>query len=210
MIMSTKFYFTLIWIAGFTLTACNNVQNSETLSEEAVVIEDAKGLQPDLSSATVQWTAFKTTDKVPVKGHFTEIELSNFKEGNTLEEVLDHVQFKLDAFKSDTEDPERDETIKKNFFEKMMEPGSISGKFVYTSEAWYMDIKMNGVNVKLPVEIDFEDNVAQLSATLDLNDFKAINALKALSAACHDLHMGGDGVSKTWDVVEVNASLAFN
>lgn len=208
--MQTKFYFTLILIAGFTLTACNNGQKNETLSEDVVVTEEDNGLQPDLSSATVQWTAFKTTEKVPVKGHFTEIELSNFREGNTLEEVLDHVQFKLNAFKSDTEDPDRDETIKKNFFEKMMEPGSISGKFVYASDGWYMDIKMNGVNVKLPVEIDFVDNLAQLSATLDLNDFKALNALKALNDACHDLHMGGDGVSKTWEVVEVNASLAFN
>ncbi len=207
--MKTKFYLSILILSGLNLIACNNTPQSENDAiSESEQVEDY-ALIPETESATVEWTAFKTTEKVPVKGWFTEIEITDIRSGNSLEEVLDGVQFTLNSFELETNDTARDETIRKNFFEQMMEPGTVKGKFNSDGNGWTVDLRMNGVNVIVPAEISLENNTAELIATLDLNEFKALKALKTLHDACYDLHMGGDGVSKTWDVVEVKATLSF-
>lgn len=206
--MNKRFYFSFLMSAGLFLTACSS-NESEQSEAEVVTVEESSGLSIDESTIEVQWTAYKTTEKVPVKGHFRQVEIYDINEADDLAGALNGAKFKLDAFQSDTDDPDRDVTIRENFFEKMMEPGEVTGTFTVDGDEWSVKLKMNGVSVTVPAQVTVNENDAELIASLDLNEFAAIKALNFLNEACHDLHMGGDGISKTWDVVDVRATLAF-
>lgn len=191
-------YGTLAMIALF-LTACSEKKT-----------QDQAFMIPVQDSVVVEWTAYKTTDKLPVKGNFTTVNLDSYGEGSTVASVLDGAKFSINAMEIATGDESRDVKIKDSFFGLMTEPGVITGEFVQTGAEWFVKLKMNGVTVeKLPAKVEITDNTAQVTASIQLADFKALEVLEALNTACFDLHIGGDGISKTWDVVDISASVSF-
>ena len=193
--------FGLFLIVAMTLAACKNQpkQAEQTATMQAVS-----------QSASVEWTAYKTTEKVPVKGTFKSVTIQNTGTGATVEEVANGTEFAINDFEISTNDTTRDATIVANFFKVMDDAGNISGKVFKEGDAWFVKLKLNGITVeKLPAQVSFEGNTAQLTASIQLADFNALNALASLNKACGDLHKGADGISKTWDVVDVKASLQF-
>lgn len=167
-------------------------------------------MKPIESSIKIEWTAYKTTDKVPVKGNFNWVELTNIGEGKAVEDFFNQAEFSLNAFDLSTGDIARDEKIQKSFFGLMNEAGKISGQFIFENNQWTIKLKMNGIWVNnIPAKIQFGDNLLNISASVDLKDFKALNVLEALNSVCFDLHKGADGISKVWDIVDVQASIKF-
>jgi len=205
--MKKKLFLSALLVTGFLITSCSNTStDNKTATEQS----GETGLQPVTDSLKVDWTAYKTTDKVPVAGSFTKVTLSNISSGTTLESVLNNATFTIDANELVTGDTARDRKIVQFFFSKMASPGEITGQLHYEEGQWSVALTMNGVTVgSLPAEMSFGQGVAQLKTTIDLNDFKALTALKSLNDACHELHMGSDGISKTWEVVDVVATLPF-
>lgn len=193
----------LLMIAGVAFTSCkNNSSDSQT--------EAAAGVQPEIGTAKVEWTAYKTTDKIPVKGEFTKVTIDDYTKSDNWEEAVNGLQFTISSFNISTNDPDRDQTIVDNFFAKMMEAGTIKGEVMKENENWFVNLNMNGVKVdELPATVTFENNVAHLTTTINLDQFNALDALASLNKACGDLHKGADGVSKTWEEVSVSASLEF-
>ena len=49
----------------------------------------------DQSSSKVGWTAYKTTDKAPVKGEFKKIAITNPKSSGNASELLNGVEFSI-------------------------------------------------------------------------------------------------------------------
>jgi hypothetical protein len=43
----------------------------------------------------------------------------------------------------------------------------------------------------------------KVRGTFSLEDFGAIKAYQSIQNKCYDLHKGADGISKTWDDVDV-------
>lgn len=197
--MKTRNIYGALIMAALFLTACSEKKT-----------QDQALLTPVQDSVTVEWTAYKTTDKLPVKGNFTTVNLDSYGQGATVASVLDGTEFSINAMELITGDESRDTKIKESFFGLMNEPGMISGQFVQADGEWFIKLKMNGVTVeKLPAKVEITENTAQISASIQLADFKALEVLEALNKACFDLHIGGDGISKTWDVVDISASVSF-
>ena len=100
----------LFLVAAFS---CKQTKKEEEKTEEAVttysIVED---------STNVKFTAYKTTDKVPVGGTFKEIELT-YTAGETPIETLDGLEFSIPISSLFTNDPTntRDPKIIEFFFE---------------------------------------------------------------------------------------------
>ena len=68
-----------------------------------------------------------------------------------------------------------------------------------------IDLKMNGVQKKIPIKHITSGQLVELEGKLNLEDWNAQSALESLSKACFDLHKGEDGISKTWSEVGLSA-----
>ena len=53
------------------------------------------------------------------------------------------------------------------------------------------------------------NNVLKLRAQISLDEMGAYKAYNSISAKCYDLHKGADGISKTWDEVNVILDVPF-
>lgn len=193
----------LVLITAFS---CKEAKKEEKKTAEETVttysiVED---------STDVRFTAYKTTDKIPVGGTFKEVNLS-YEAGESPEETLDGLQFTIPVsslFTNDTTNT-RDPKIIHFFFDVMKETQTIKGTFsIDENKECSVELTMNGVSTELPMEYEItDDSHINLSGTMDLNKWNALDALASLNKACYDLHTGSDGVSKTWEDVAITASV---
>ncbi len=192
----------LFVLIALTISSCK-----KTKKEEAK--EATKSYTIDAKTTTINWTAFKTTDKVPVKGKFTEITL-NQKKANTPIEALNAVKFSIPVASIFTKDTIRDGKLRKFFFGKMVETKNIIGSFsLKENNIGELMLTMNGMTKSVPVTYEIKNQLATIEGTLDLDNWQAQTALKALNSACKDLHSGKDGIPKTWSEVKIEAATYF-
>ncbi|MBO0329469.1 hypothetical protein [[Muricauda] lutisoli] len=193
----------LLLVAAFS---CKQTKKEEKKQEESTtatysIVED---------STDVRFTAYKTTDKVPVGGTFQDIELT-YTAGETPMETLNGLEFSIPVSSLFTNDPTgtRDPKIIEFFFEKMAETQSITGTFTLKDDkSCTVQLSMNGVSTELPMEYEItEDNHVNFSGVMDLKQWNALDALASLNEACKILHTGSDGVSKTWEDVAITGSV---
>lgn len=175
----------------------------------------------DPSSIVVQWTGFKTSDKVAVPGKFNTVKsLRKLEKSYTsLPALLKAAAIEVDLLSVDTAAPPRDETLRDKFFKllkgKALALGTltqIKEKSDHTGTA-SMNLKFNDQTKRVPVTFALsKDGIFSLNGKLDILNFTAHEALESLNKACHDLHKGADGVSKTWSEAEfsVTAKIAEN
>ena len=198
----------ILGLAFVTFTSCKKEEKTETPTETK---EEVKDLTIVNDSTKVKWTGFKTTDKVAVNGIFKEIELKNVKTGNTPEEVLEGVAFSIPVSSLFSNDPTgtRDPKLIDVFFGTMKNTELLSGILNFRDNQLFMTLSMNDVTKQVPLEYTFENNLLSMKTTLNLNDFGGETALAAISKACFDLHKGADGVSKTWETVDIMGEVLF-
>ena len=155
---------------------------------------------------TVNWTGYKTTDKVPVNGVFKEIVINNVKNDTSAVGALNGTSFDIPVSSLFSKEPTRDSKLKELFFGVMDATVSLTGTLnINTDGTGNVDLKMNGVEHKVPVTYVVSSQMVELEGTLNLEDFKAESALASISEACFDLHKGADGISKTWSEVGISA-----
>jgi len=193
--MKKLFYITLIIVALIFIGATRNAQISEKafkiISEETVV----------------NWTAYKTTRKIPVSGVFKEVIIVNDHSGATVYKAFDGLKFSLPVSSIFSQSNLRDGKIKKSFFGKMINTSKISGTInLVDNTTGLVKITMNGISEELPINFKISDNLITIDAVMDLNNWKAQVALEALNDACEDLHTGPDGETITWSEVKINVT----
>tara|TARA_R110002073_G_scaffold14998_1_gene60096 strand:+ start:14384 stop:15001 length:618 start_codon:yes stop_codon:yes gene_type:complete len=158
-------------------------------------------------TVVINWIGYKTTSKIPVKGEFKEVTISNIKEAPTAVEAMNGSQFSIpvSSLFSDLED--RDTKLKELFFGVMDATINLTGTVNLNDDGTgNVNLKMNGVSKEIPVTYTVSDQIVQFEGTLDIvDDFNAQSALESLSKACFDLHKGPDLVSKTWSEVTISA-----
>ena len=161
------------------------------------------------TTITVNWTGFKTTSKIPVKGEFKTVEISNIKEAPTAVKALDGSKFKIPVSSIYSGDDDRDGKLKTLFFGVMDATVSLTGTLNLNQDGTgAVDLSMNGVSKEIPITYTVEDQLVEFSGTLDiLDDFKAQTALESISKACFELHKGPDLISKTWSEVTIGAAV---
>ncbi len=163
-------------------------------------------------SVAVQWTAFKTTEKIPVHGRFTEVEALDLdSSGVSAVEAFRRARVAIPVRSLFTGDTMRDRTILENFFLVMKGGDTIYAEMVRILEAkdtMLIRIRMNGMESIVPfrysVRSGGEVDTVVAEGVIDvLSMFGAEEALRRLNVACRDKHTGKDGKSKTWEEVAI-------
>lgn len=157
----------------------------------------------------IGWTAYKTTEKIPVNGQFKKVNITKNGNGNTIKEAIHNTSFSIPVSSIFTKDSSRDYKIRKFFF-SFMDTSLLSGQLeISTSTTGIATIKMNAITDKVPFSYTINDNVFSMKATLDINKWNAKAAIESLNIVCNELHKGADGISKTWDEVTLNITSTF-
>lgn len=196
----------MAFAVSFFAVSCKKEEKVETPIEEAVV---ETGLKIVSDSTKVNWVAYKTTDKVAVKGSFTQIELKNTHEGTTPEAILEGASFSIPVSSLFTNDSERDSKLRQFFFGALNDTEIIGGVINFVEGKTILMISLNGVVKPIEVTSTFENNRFSLNGNLNLEDFGAQQAIESINNVCADLHKGADGVSKTWSEVAISGSVLF-
>lgn len=194
--------FSIILVLTIALLSCSK----EKKKSEKPVTETAYSI--DAANSSVQWTAYKTTDKVPVKGTFKEINILNSQDGASAASSIEALEFEIPVSSIYSKDSIRDGKLNKFFFEVMENTMSLKGKFTVTDESsGVLALNMNGLIKDLPFSYEMSQDTIVVNAKMDLNTWQAQKAVASLHQACLELHTGADGVSKTWDEVGITAKI---
>jgi hypothetical protein len=192
-----------VLIVSSQFTACKNKEKKEETTEKKVY-------SIDTNKTEINWTAYKTTDKVPVSGKFIELTILKETAAENVADVLNGAEFSIPVSSIFSNNPDRDGKLKTIFFGAMKDTELLSGTIrIENKEEGFVDFKMNGIIEKLPFNYSVTDNVVSINAIMDTDTWKAQNALSALNEACFDLHKGADGVSKTWSDVAIAMTVYF-
>ncbi|MEZ4808919.1 MAG: hypothetical protein R2819_01050 [Allomuricauda sp.] len=191
----------LIVLATFSCKQAKKEEMKEEATPAYSIVED---------STSIHFTAYKTTEKKPVGGTFTKVNLA-YTPSETPMETLNGLEFSIPVsslFTNDTTNT-RDPKILHFFFGVMDQTEFIKGSFAFDeNKKCSVNLSMNGVSAQLPMEYEMtDDNHVNFTGTMDLNNWNALEALASLNKACFDLHTGADGVSKTWEDVAIHASV---
>ena len=179
-------------------TSCGNSSEKEkdTNSKKELTYLDAK--------TTIQWTAYKTTDKIGVKGTFNYFESENKDKASSIEEIISTTKFKIPTSSVFSGNAPRDVLIKTYFFGAMMNTDTIYGSFSSAKDGkGLVAIKMNNVEFENDFTYSFRNDSLKINASLLLDNWNGYTALSSLHEQCFDKHTGPDGVSKTWPDVDL-------
>jgi len=181
----------------FATISCKNSEKKEAKSE-------AKMYSVEAASTAINWIAYKTTNKVPVKGQFNEVIIEESIKSSTPIESLNGLKFKIPVSSLFTNDTIRDGKLKNFFFGTLKNTTLISGIITVINEtSGSVEITMNGISKTLPVVYIIKDKMVNIEAVMNLDDWETQMALETLNAVCKDLHTGDDGISKTWNEVKI-------
>lgn len=195
--MKKIFVLSLLLVTTLSFTSCKKKEKKETKPTENLYSVEAK-------KTVINWTAYKTTSKVPVKGQFSKLTIENTKKASTTMEALNGLKFSIPISSLFTNDTIRDSKVKKFFFGTLKNTNLISGTLTIDNESsGSVDITMNGISQVLPFSYVISDQMVTIEAIMDLDNWQAQAAIKALNTVCKDLHTGDDGVSKTWSEVKI-------
>ena len=172
------------------------------------IIEVSKEFTIDTSSIKMNWVAFKTTDRAPVKGQFNKVDL-NKTSGVSVIDFLNDLKFSVPVSSIFTDNEERDVKLQKFFFGVMENTELLSGSISITNDkVGVIHLNMNGITHELPIQFKSNNNGVSIKGELNLDNWNSQNAVESLNKACLDLHAGDDGISKTWNTVLIDISFS--
>ena len=200
----------LMLLVAFQITSCKSDKKED--AKEVTKNEKVSTATYRVSKATnfVEWTAYKTTEKVPVKGTFKKVNITSGGEGNTIKEAINNTEFEIPVSSIFSNDTSRDFKLKKFFFGVMDNTKLLSGKLVIEDDSkGYATITMNGMTQKLPFNYNISEKEFTMSTSMDVLNWNAKPAVDSLHKECELLHTGTDGISKTWSEVAINITTSF-
>ncbi|MEN8964422.1 MAG: YceI family protein [Polaribacter sp.] len=197
----------LVVAISLSFTACKSEKktdsdNNKTENNALYSIEKAEN--------DIVFTAYKFTEKTPVKGQFRQVNITSGGKGNTIKEAINNTEFSIPVSSIFTKDSSRDYKIQKFFFGVMKNTKLLSGKLTIENDSIGAAlINMNGISEKVPFSYTIANNTFVMSAKMDVTNWNALNALASLNKVCEALHTGSDGISKTWSDVALNITTKF-
>lgn len=208
-----------ILMASFLLFACGSenepaVKEVEN-TEKTEVVQEKCLYTYNADSTSLNWTAFKTTDRVGVNGSFKKVKVNVADSVYSLNELIESVGFDVDVNTIFTNNPERDETLRKFFFASLEDDGEIYGEIKIVegdnqSGGGTVKIKINGVSRDVGFEYELNGNNLLLRTKINLDSFNGQEAIETLNSECGDLHKGADGVSKMWSDITIEVKALVN
>jgi len=160
-------------------------------------------------SSSLNWTAFKTNDRVAVGGSFDSLEVVLLeKEFTSPTQMLESASFKVYTSSVFTNNSIRDNTLRNYFFSKLDNEGLITGNFKIVegddqSGGGVVSIDLNGVKRDVGYEYAVDIDGISIKTQINLVSFSGQEAVQSLNKECDELHKGADGISKLWPEVEI-------
>jgi len=199
--MKKKFNLILMLVLAVSISACKDSKKAEkpqTKAEFSLVD----------STASVKWTAYKTTEKKPVSGIFKTINITKSTGGKTALLALNNTQFSIPVSSLFSNNKERDGKLINLFFGVMENTTLLSGTIKADADkTGSLEVTMNGTTASLPLTFTIAGDTLKFKGVMNLDQWQITAALNSLNKACFDLHKGSDGVSKTWNDVLIEASV---
>lgn len=193
--------FSLIALAALS-TACSGNKEEQ---EEAKPEEKACFYTYNSGSTVLEWTAFKFTEKSPVKGTFNEITIQGEEGSDDPKKLIESLSFSIETASVETQNEERNGKIAKLFFGTIGTP-KITGEVKSLSDNGKATIviEMNKMKKEVVGEYSLEGTTFTFNATIDIMNWNGGAGVAALNTACYDLHKGADGKSKLWSEVDLS------
>ena len=203
----TMLRFTIFFL--FFLISC-----TDSKREKVVPLIDKNNIETikegsysfDSNKAKIIWKGFKTTERIQVTGQFEQFESSrDMKQFDSLEGLIDGLDFSIRTNSSASGDPVRDLNLKDYFFKLLTSNFRLSGSLGYPNNN-LIPVTFNTLLGSKTVELSyfFENSVVEIKGIIDIGiDLGGVMAYESIHQQCEQLHTGGDGVSKTWSEVEV-------
>ena len=156
----------------------------------------------------VTWTGFKFTEKTGVSGTFDDLKVKH-KSSDSLEGLLQSIDFEIDTKSINSGNPARDTTLQKTVFAFLSIPETIKGSIKSASEK-DLDVQMT-VNEEMNAKFGYIANAGVITASgfIDLTQSGLMKSYNAVKKACKILHTGADGVSKTWADVQIKLEASY-
>ncbi|WP_435313677.1 hypothetical protein [Cellulophaga fucicola] len=203
----------LLAVAAFS---CKNANKENSHSSEDHNGADHSHTETEVQysliadSTKASFTAYKTTDKVPVGGTFKTINITKSNTGATALEALNGTEFSIPVSSLFTNDGTgtRDPKILEFFFGVMKNTELISGVLKVDGDKTSLDVTLNGETANIPLETEkLADNKFTFTGVMNLGEWSALDAVASINKACEALHTGADGVSKTWEDVAIKGEV---
>jgi hypothetical protein len=205
-----KIAFTFASALLIVFTSCKDAKKSQDSTNLEATTESAEMFTLVQDSTKVSFTAYKTTDKLPVGGKFEKINFTKTSSGETALGALDGTEFSIPVSSLFTNDATgtRDPKIIEFFFGVMKDTELISGVFKVENNKSSIDITLNGETKNIPLSYEMEgDYKITFNGVLELENWNALDAVASINKACEVLHTGKDGISKTWSEVALKAEV---
>lgn len=207
-----------LFVASCETTVNNvNVAAKEAANDSSAAAVASKEIESksvyNVDATSIGFTAFKTTEKFPVKGWFKSFSISKINQAERVEEVFANASISIDVASLETNDEGRNQRLISEFFGKTTSNESIEGKVVAfdaQNSTAALSLNFNGVEKELTFNYSLSGDTLNMNSSLNLADVNGLEALASLNKACEVLHKGADGVSKTWEDVEINISTVLN
>ncbi len=185
----------------------------EKVKEEVTGANEVK-YQIDAESISLNWTAYKTTEKVGVSGEFGKINITASELADEKEKAINNVSFSVPVTSLFSNNSIRDNKLINLFFGVMDNTEFLTGTFHghganMEEGKGVMDLTMNGKTCDVPYDYTMKGDSMFISTTVNVMEWNGQEAMDSLNVACFDLHKGADGVSKTWSEVDINASVVI-
>ena len=168
------------------------------------------GYSLDTSTAKIEWTAYKTTDKIAVKGEFKKISITNAKPAKNTFELINGTEFSIPVSSIFSNNEDRDNKLKQFFFGVMDNTKLLSGKILITpNQTGSLIITMNSMTHAFPITYTISEKEFTMTGVMNLEQWNGQTAIKSLNKICFDLHKAADGISKTWNDVQIDGRISF-
>lgn len=200
--MNKKINLILMLVLAISISACKNSKKVEKSKDTQA------GYSLVDSTATVKWTAYKTTDKLPVSGVFKTVNITKSQAGKTALLALNNTQFSIPVSSIFSNNEERDGKLINLFFGVMKNTSLLTGTIKANADNMgSLEVNMNGVTNNISLTFTTVGDTINFKGVMALDNWQVDLAMKALNQACFDQHKGSDGISKTWHDVLIEASV---
>jgi hypothetical protein len=204
--MKKKFILMFIISLNISITSCKSDKKGEETSEAS----ETAAFSLKKAENEINFTAYKFTEKKGVGGQFRQVKINAGGAGKSIKEAINNTKFSIPISSLFTKNSSRDYKIQKFFFGMMSNTKLLSGELMIENDSiGSATIKMNGISENVPFKYTIVNNTFAMNATMDISNWKALDALASLHKVCEALHTGTDGISKTWSDVALNITSKF-
>ena len=207
-------HFLLPLSLSLIIFSCNNKENSETIQKTIPLPEGVLyKLDMTAENTEVNWIGYKTNEKTPVSGSFSEFSSDRENQSfNSIDDLVDGLNFSISSLSSSSADDIRDLNLKNYFFKYLTDNFKINGTLgrpINDSIDVYFDVleKNNPIRFAYSTYLTtskYSNKIIHIKGKLNLvNQFNG-EAFNSIHKQCFDLHKGSDGISKTWEEVDVH------